>query len=92
MKLFIVLFAFVAAVSAFPGYDHHVEHVQVLHVAQPAAVPPLHPHPLKLEAHNHVVRIPLHANKVSHPHLIGVEHYHEPEIHVKPVHGHGHGW
>ncbi|XP_058792715.1 histidine-rich glycoprotein-like [Phymastichus coffea] len=91
MKFFIVLLAIVAAVSAFPGYEHHeAEHHHVIQVPQPHPIPPLHPKPLHLKVHDESVKLHYDYPHVHHPKLIGyeVQHHHEPEIH--PVHGHGH--
>ncbi|XP_012278610.1 amelogenin, X isoform isoform X1 [Orussus abietinus] len=64
-------------------------HHHVVQVAPPAPVPPLHPQPLHVKVpHTQSVRLPLHHPKVPHPHLIGYEVYHEPEIKVKPVQHH----
>ncbi|XP_012278611.1 uncharacterized protein LOC105698715 isoform X2 [Orussus abietinus] len=90
MKLVIVLFAVAVAVSAHPGdWGHAPVHHHVVQVAPPAPVPPLHPQPLHVKVpHTQSVRLPLHHPKVPHPHLIGYEVYHEPEIKVKPVQHH----
>ncbi|KAH0553573.1 uncharacterized protein LOC141535928 isoform X2 [Cotesia typhae] len=98
MKVLIVLFAVVAAVAAYPGWEHHhAHHVDAIHVPQPHPIPPLHPEPLKLKVHPHVTRIHYDHPKVHHPHLIGHEvQHHEPEIkfvkHEVHHEHHGHGW
>ncbi|XP_034942866.1 uncharacterized protein [Chelonus insularis] len=95
MKLLVVFFAVVAAAAAYPGYEHHhVHHVDAIHIPQQPAIPPVHPHPLKLDSHAGVSKIHYDYPHVGHPHLIGYEvAVHEPEVKhvVKPVH-HGHGW
>ncbi|XP_018044909.1 PREDICTED: uncharacterized protein LOC108684889 [Atta colombica] len=87
MKFFIVLFAVVAVVSA--GYE------QVYHahfIPQQPAIPPPHPGPLHIKGNDHVNRLHYDGPHVSHPHLVGVEHYApapEPEISIIKT---KHGW
>ncbi|KAK0158637.1 hypothetical protein PV328_009614 [Microctonus aethiopoides] len=74
---------------------HHVHHVDAIHVPQQPAIPPLHPHPLKLDSHTHVTRIHYDHPHIPHPHLIGYEvAVHEPEVKhvIKPVHHEHHGY
>ncbi|XP_047366575.1 uncharacterized protein LOC124955745 [Vespa velutina] len=94
MKLLIVLFAVVVAVSAYPGHPwaapiHAPAVHHVINVPQPAPIPPVHPQPLNIKVpHSQSVRIPYHGVHIGQPHLVGVEQYvPEPEVKVvaKPV-------
>ncbi|XP_017763255.1 PREDICTED: uncharacterized protein LOC108553026 [Eufriesea mexicana] len=89
MKFVIVLFAAMAVASAYPGiipYSapvHAPEVHQVLQIPQQASIPAPHPQPLNIKIpHVPTVKIPYHGPKVVQPHLIGVEHYVEPEIKI----------
>ncbi|XP_006610150.1 uncharacterized protein LOC102677830 [Apis dorsata] len=87
MKFVIVLFAAMAVASAYPGYLHAPVHApevhQVLQIPQQPAIPPPHPQPLNIKIpHVPTVKIPYHGPKVATPHLVGVEHYVEPQIKV----------
>lgn len=62
---------------------HAPEVHQVLQIPQQPAIPPPHPQPLNIKIpHVPTVKIPYHGPKVATPHLIGVEHYVEPQIKV----------
>ncbi|XP_026669180.1 uncharacterized protein LOC108624779 isoform X1 [Ceratina calcarata] len=96
MKFVIVLFALVAAASAYPGYLHAPVHApevhQVLQIPQQASIPAPHPQPLNIKIpHVQSVKIPYHSAGIPHPHLIGVEKYVEPVKIVKAPVSH-HPW
>ncbi|XP_076682509.1 uncharacterized protein LOC143376266 [Andrena cerasifolii] len=95
MKFVIVLFAVVAAASAYPGVIpwaapvHAPQVVHAIQVPQQQPIPPLHPQPLNIKVpQGHVNRIPYHSPAIVKPHLIAVEEYVEPVLKVvkAPVH------
>ncbi|KAL6254535.1 hypothetical protein P5V15_014588 [Pogonomyrmex californicus] len=87
MKLFVILFAIVAAASA--GY-----HAQHIHLPGGPDIPGLKAAPLALHGNDHTTRIHWSGSYVGHPKLVGIEAFkpapnYEPSWENVAVHGHG---
>ncbi|XP_012063294.1 PREDICTED: extensin-1-like [Atta cephalotes] len=80
----------IVKVEAPVAHGKQVYHAH--YIPQQPAIPPPHPGPLHIKGNDHVNRLHYDGPHVSHPHLVGVEHYApapEPEISIVKT---KHGW